>query len=1064
MKNMMKKMKQTIVTVLAVLMTLSTNQLNAQKNRVTDTLVSGTVYEAATGEPLAGVQVVIPGVVSVITDEQGNFKLTKTVDGAAVLVSLPGYSTRQVYLQGRKELKISLTDESFKSTYQDVALPLRVITNALKSPYAVSTHENTDDYKLATPTIESVFQGYLNGVNTVSRSGMPGSGANLFVNGFNSLNASSQPLIIVDGVIYENPSYYSLITGNDVSPLSDFDSKDIDKITVLKDGTSIYGSKGANGVIVINTLRAKSPATRINAYAYAGINMEPTSNYRMMDAYSYKNYLTDMLLSSGMTTNEIQALPYMNSEKPVQENWGVSGNTDYYRYNQNTDWQDEVFKTSINRNFHLNVTGGNDVILYAIGVGYLNHGGAVENTDFSRYSFRTNASIKMTDWFRLNANVSYINSDRRLAYEGMNRNFSPVYSALIKAPFMAANVYNILGEETPNFEKADLFNISNPVAIINNAISANNRSRFSGILNGELTFSNYFTADIVAGLTSDRVIREQVFMPQAGIFHTSLPISAVTNESMQLRNILSQFNLDTRVSYQRTFDRVHDLKLRAGFRYLTSTNELDWGHAFNTSSDEMKTLGDGKNELAKVGGALGDWRSISNYLSAEYGYMNRYFVGVNAALDGSSRFGSKAEGLKLGNQVYGLFPSINAAWLLTSEEFMGSQSVFDQLKIRAGYAVTGNDDIGNYSSRHYYMPQSYLGAFGLVRGNIPNTSLKWETNRKATFGVDAAFAEERLQLSLDLYTATTSDLIVIRPNESYTGISNAISNDGSLRNQGIDLMMNARVIDSKDFSWDLGINMSHNRATLLSMTDDVSMMTIAGATVRTKVGESPAQFWGYKTDGILNSAQEAQEAGLKMQRPDGAIIPFVAGDVKFADLKEDKIINEDDRTVIGDATPLFTGAFNTAVRWNNFTLSGIATFSYGNDVYNAVRASLESMSSTDNQTIVAGNRWRYDGHQTSVPAAVWGDPHGNSRFSDRWIEDGSYLRLKSVTLSYDIPLKASFITGAQVYATGQNLLTFTNYLGYDPEFSTGQSVFYSGIDRGVTPQPRAILLGVKIGL
>lgn len=1057
-------MKQTLRIMLTVLIALSASQLNAQKNRVTDTTVTGTVYESATGKPLAGVQVVIPGVVSVSTDNQGRFTLTKSVEGAAIVVSLPGYSTRQVFIRGRKELSVSLTDESFKSTFQDVALPLRGITNLLKSPYAVSTHENSDDYKLSTPTMESVLQGYLNGVNVVNRSGMPGSGANLYVNGINSLNAGNQPLIVVDGVIYENPSYYSLITGNDVSPLSDFDIKDIDKITVLKDGSSIYGSKGANGVIVINTLRAKSAATRINAYAYAGINMEPGTNYRMMDAYSYKNYLTDMLLSSGMTTSQIQALPYINAEKPVQENWGVTGNADYYRYNQATDWQDEVFKTSINRNFHLNVTGGNDVILYAIGVGYLNHGGAVENTGFSRYSFRTNASIKMTDWFRLNANVSYINSDRRLAFEGMNRNFSPVYSALIKAPFMAANVYNILGEETPNYEKADLFNTSNPVAIIHNAVSANNRSRFSGILNGELTFSEHLKADVVVGLTSDRVIREQVFMPQAGIYHTSLPVSAVTNESMQLRNILSQFNLDTRITYQRIFDGMHDVKVRAGFRYLDSSNELDWGHAFNTSSDEMKTLGDGKNELAKVGGSLGNWRSVSNYLNMEYGFQNRYFVGINAALDGSSRFGSKANGLQLGNQVYGLFPSVNAAWLLTSEEFMGNQSLFDQLKLRVGYSVTGNDDIGNYSSRHYYMPQTYLGAFGLVRGNIPNTSLKWETNRKATAGIDAAFANERLQVSVDLFTATTSDLIVIRPNASYTGISNAISNDGSLRNQGIDLMVNARAIDAKDFSWDVGLNLSHYSSTLLSMTDDESMMTIAGATVRTKVGESPAQFWGFQTDGILNSAQEAQEAGLKMQRPDGTVIPFVAGDVKFVDRNNDKIINDDDRTVVGDATPLVTGALNTTLRWKNITLSGICSFSYGNEVYNAVRASLESMQGTDNQTILASNRWKYDGHQTLVPAAVWGDPHGNSRFSDRWIEDGSYLRLKSVTLSYDIPLKSGFITGAQVYATGQNLVTFTNYLGYDPEFSTGQSVFYNGIDRGVTPQPRALLLGVKIGL
>jgi TonB-linked SusC/RagA family outer membrane protein len=1059
----MIQMKLSILTALVVFMTFSTLTLLAQDNRVSARAISGKVVESSTGTPLAGVQVVIPGVASVSTDEHGKFVLDRSADATVLFVSMPGYITRQIPILGRKELIIALVDESFKGLYRNVALPLGSI-NSLTSPYALSTHENTDDHVMAIPTIDGVLQSYLSGLNVLNRTGMPGSGANLYVNGYNSLHASNQPLIVVDGVIYENPSFYSLIEGNHVTPLSDFDIKDIDKVTVLKDGTSIYGSKGANGVIIINTLRAKSPATRINAYAYTGINMEPTSAYRMMDAYSYKNYLTDMLLSSGLTTNEIQALPYMNTEKPVQENWGVAGNPDYYRYHQNTNWQDEIFKTSINRNFHLNVTGGNDVILYAIGVGYLNHGGAVDNTDYSRYSFRTNASIKMTDWFKLNANVSYINSDRNLAYEGMNRNFSPLYAALVKAPLAAPYVYNIEGSITPNLEKADLFNVSNPVALTSNAMASSNRSRFNGVINTELTFSKYLRADLIVGLTSDKVTRERVFLPQAGIFHSSLPVSEVTNESMQLRNSLHQLNLDTRLSYQRSFNRTHELNARVGLRYMSTNNELDWGRAFNTSSDEMQTLGDGKNELAKIGGSLGDWKSVSNYLNVEYGAFNRYFAGLNASLDASSRFGVDAVGLKMMNQVVGFFPSVNVAWLISSEEFMGMQSVVDVLKLRAGHTITGNDDIGNYSARHYYIPQSLLGAFGLVRGNIPNTSLKWETNRKSTVGVDAAFAGERVYLSVDAYTATTSDLIVIRPNPGFTGIAYAVSNDGSLRNRGIDLMVQARLVDAKDWSWDIGLNISHNKTKLLSMSDDETFTSIAGATIRSKVGESPAQFWGYQTDGILNSKQEAADANLKMQRPDGSLIPFAAGDMHFVDQTNDQVINPDDMTVIGDATPLFTGAFNSNIRWNRFTLSGVFSFSYGNDVYNAVRAGLEAMSGTDNQTLVAANRWKYDGHQTNTPAAVWGDPRGNSRFSDRWIEDGSYLRLKSVSLSYNLPLKASFVSGAQVYVTGHNLLTLTNYLGYDPEFSAGKSIFYQGIDRGVTAQPRALLMGVKIGL
>jgi hypothetical protein len=239
---------------------------------------------------------------------------------------------------------------------------------------------------------------------------------------------------------------------------------------------------------------------------------------------------------------------------------------------------------------------------------------------------------------------------------------------------------------------------------------------------------------------------------------------------------------------------------------------------------------------------------------------------------------------------------------------------------------------------------------------------------------------------------------------------------------------------------------------------------IAGASVLTKVGSPLVQFWGYKTDGILNSAQEATDAGLSIQNTDGTLIPFTAGDVKFVDLDGNHIINEEDKTVIGNPLPDFTGSVNSTVYWKNFSLNAICSFAYGNDVYNAVRASLESYSGYENQTITANSRWKYDGQQTNTPRAVWGDPMGNARFSDRWIEDGSFIRLKSVTLTYDVPVSSRVITGAQIYVTGNNLLTFTNYLGFDPEFSTGQSVYYYGIDRGVTPQPRTVLIGVKIGL
>ena len=285
-----------------------------------------------------------------------------------------------------------------------------------------------------------------------------------------------------------------------------------------------------------------------------------------------------------------------------------------------------------------------------------------------------------------------------------------------------------------------------------------------------------------------------------------------------------------------------------------------------------------------------------------------------------------------------------------------------------------------------------------------------------------------------------------------------------MQNKGIDLNITGRIIDRPTVKWDLGLNISNYQNQLLAMSTDETLTQIAGGTVRTKVGAPIAQFWGYQTDGIFRTQAEATAANLKIKNTDGTVVPFTAGDVKFVDQNLDGVINEKDMTVIGDPNPKFFGSVSNKIQYKRFTLNALITFSVGGSVYNALRANLESMSSLDNQTIVATDRWQTDGQITNTPKAVWGDPMGNARFSDRWIEDGSFARLKSVTLSYDIPLKSGFINNAQAYVTATNLLTFTNYLGYDPEFSSGQSPLYYGVDNGMSPQPRSVLVGIKIGL
>ena len=323
-------------------------------------------------------------------------------------------------------------------------------------------------------------------------------------------------------------------------------------------------------------------------------------------------------------------------------------------------------------------------------------------------------------------------------------------------------------------------------------------------------------------------------------------------------------------------------------------------------------------------------------------------------------------------------------------------------------------------------------------------------------------------MSVDLFISKTSDLVSFKNINTASGLGVAIYNDGALQNKGIDLNVTARLINHSNFSWDLGLNLSKYKNTLLSKSTDQSFTTIDGGIIRTKVGSPIGQFYGYQANGVYSTQAEAAAAGLKIQNPDGTVIPFTAGDVKFVDQSvngvKDGIINEKDMKVIGDPNPDFVGSLSNNFQLGRFTLKTLFTFSVGNDVYNALRANLESMTNTDNQTISAIYRWKVDGQVTNTPKAVWGDPMGNSRFSSRWIEDGSFARLKSVTLAYDLPLKSGFITNAQIYVTGSNLLTFTKYLGYDPEFSTGTSPLYYGVDNGVSPQPRSVLVGIKVGL
>lgn len=351
-----------------------------------------------------------------------------------------------------------------------------------------------------------------------------------------------------------------------------------------------------------------------------------------------------------------------------------------------------------------------------------------------------------------------------------------------------------------------------------------------------------------------------------------------------------------------------------------------------------------------------------------------------------------------------------------------------------------------------------------MRNGVANTALQWETVKKINLGLNLSIFNEKLSLSVDAYQNNTSNMLVYETLPSTTGFNTVLTNSGAMQTRGMDLQLNARIINSKNFKWDAGINAGTYKNETGEIPGNQFTTDFAGASFITMKGKAANVFYGYKTTGVFTSDAEAMAAGLGKKNSDGSITMFKGGDVRFVDVNGDKMINDADRQVIGDPNPEFTGGFSNRFTYKRFSLNVIFTFSKGNDVYNYLRNRLEAVSTTENQLVSVNNRWRFNGQVTNTPKATFGDPMGNSRFSDRWIEDGSYLRLRNVSLSYNVPIKEGFLKNATIYVNGNNLFTLTKYLGYDPEFSANGSIFAQGIDTGLDPIYRNVIAGVRIGL
>ena len=1018
-------------------------------------VISGTVTDAATRQPLRAISVTYQDFSAAITDSAGHFTLQVPNTHSTIVLQGEGYQVKEVALKGQRTVTAALYEDSYTSFYDAAVLPYGT-QPVSRSPYALTSVQTTNNWDRTTETPDAFLQGKVAGLNAIRRSGTPASGANLFLRGISSLYATTQPLVVIDGVIYDIEDYGgSLISNNYTNPLAYVDIKDIDNITVIKDGSSTYGTKGANGVILITTSRARELGTKIDLAVYGGINFAPKS-LPLLNGSQYRTYLSDLLQSSGMTTAQIQAYPYMNDDP---------SNPNYFRYHNNTDWQKQVLKNSSLKNYYLKVTGGDNIAKYALSLGVLTNAGVLDKTTVSRYNTRFNADLNLSRKMTATTNLSFTYNDQDLKDQGLASKTNPLYVALVKSPLIGVNEVSSTGNVSPVITDADTFNVSNPLALINTMQGYNKNYRFVGSIGFNYAFSKTWNASTITAVTVDKV-RESLFVPRKGVVDDTLENGIVAESRLgsQTKRLISIYN-DTRVSYDQTFGRVHHLSGRLGLRFLQPKTEQDIVLGANSATDQLRSVGNGVAALRRTGGDIGKYRWLNTYFGADYSLHDKYFVTFNMAVDGSSRFGKNvSNALHLNGNSFAVMPSVAGAWLISAESFMAGNRVAELLKLRASYGLSGNDDIGNFAAKQVYISQNFLGTQGLVRGNFGNDALQWESVKKLNLGLDAALFNERLNITLDVYQNKTSKMLVNEALPTIAGMSYALTNSGAMKTTGAEASVTGRIINKTSFKWDVGFTVAKYNSSIEALPGSSILTDYAGGTIISSVGHGPNLFYGYKADGVYASDAEAAAQGLSVVKADGTPVPFKGGDVRFADLNGDKIIDAADRQIIGDPNPDLFGSVNTRVEWKRFVLDAFFTFSQGGDVYNYTRRQLESQSNYNNQTTAVINRWRANGQVTDVPRTSFGDPTGNSRFSNRWIEDGSYFRLRAATLSYSLPIKTGFLRYASLYLTGNNLFTLTKYLGYDPEVSSTTSALGQGVDLTLEPQFRSVQAGLRFGL
>ena len=1046
------------------------------KDKFATTMLHGVVVDQVSKKPLAGIQLKVLGYdrYSAMTGADGKFTIKVPEFATTLFVHSPSFMSQQVAINAKdseKDIQVFMMQEKFRPMYTE------------GTTYTAQAGFDADAKDV---TIESDIENILGAdVRTVTRSAAPGIGATMFVRGLSSINANAQPLIVVDGVEQDmQQNRLSLHSGQINNILANIAPEDIASVKVLKNATALYGARGGNGVIIITTKRGKSMATRIDANISAGVSLVPQLP-TMMNASQYRNYATEIL---GTVPENI------NRDTPISFRFLNDDPNNYYyhTYHNDTDWTDYVYDTAMTQNYNINVQGGDDIGMYNLSVGYVKAESTAKNNDFDRMNVRFNTDINILYNLNTKFDISISRTNSKVFDDGAMEDLSagaitsPTFLSLIKAPIVSPYQYNaIIGGFTSLLcDYDDIYSqlgsgygLANPVAILNNANGDNKnkaentyfnvRVEPTWTINNSLSLTSMFSYTL--DRNSQRYHRPFVGVPSFEISNLGTVTSMAASLFSKEINVVSDTHFDWKHQYGK-----HNLAAFGGFKYTYfSFDDNNLKTEYNTTTNDKNPALSASSGYQHIKGNNDVWKNLQWYGNVDYNYMNRYFATVSLSAEANSRFGAKSGDLDLCGVAWALFPSVQLGWVMTNESWFPRDLGVNYLRVNAGYDMSGNDDISNYAARTSLSAVRFnYNAIGLQLTNIGNDEIKWETNHKLNVGLQAYMLNNRLGVDFNYYVNKTKDLLTLQTFKNpIGGINNYWTNGGEIKNEGFELSVTAKPVVTHKWNVEVGASVGHYANKVTKLPDgDYTSSVYGDNNILTSVGNPVGLFYGYKTAGVFATDAEAKAAGkdgyLYMEDNAGIRNDFKAGDVHFIDQNNDGKISELDKVVIGDPNPDIYGNIFATINYKNLTLTMGWNYSLGNDVYNYQRSILNSGSTFYNQQVAEVAHWRYEGQQTDYPRLAYGDPMGNNRFSDRWIEDGSYLRLKTLNLSYKVPVPGSWtwLQGLTIWAQANNLLTFTKYLGSDPEFSIGNGVLYQGIDCGNIAQGRSFQCGVKINL